>query len=148
VRGYEIGVLLDHMEANGGYLATVARFEIVFARLLDQHRTSRALHATLDSEPSLFVDLVSRVYRGRNQPRRQLSEVENLLARQAWWILQEWSDLPGRRQDGTIDGDHLKQWVRDARLALADNDRADIGVEQIGQVLAGLTQRHRRRLAR
>jgi hypothetical protein len=35
-----------------------------------------------------------------------------------------------------VDGQHLKQWVRDARLAFADADRADIGDEQIGQVLA------------
>ena len=44
--------------------------------------------------------------------------------------------LPGLHQDGTFDGEHLERWVRDARLALADAHRADIGDEQIGQTLA------------
>jgi hypothetical protein len=82
------------------------------------------------------VDLVSRVYRGKQQPRRQRGEGEETLARHAWWVLHHWRELPGLREDGSVDGQHLKQWVRDARLAFADADRADIGDEQIGQVLA------------
>jgi hypothetical protein len=44
--------------------------------------------------------------------------------------------LPGVRDDGTIDEERLRSWVRDARLALAESDRADIGDEEIGRVLA------------
>src|SRR5262249_5527256 len=42
----------------------------------------------------------------------------------------------GLRSDGTIDSDHLTHWVQEARLAFAELDRADIGDEQIGQVLS------------
>jgi hypothetical protein len=40
------------------------------------------------------------------------------------------------RDDGSIDAAALAEWVRVARLELADSDRADIGDEQIGQALS------------
>jgi hypothetical protein len=78
----------------------------------------------------LFVDLVTRVYRGKNQPRRKLDAAEEALALQAWSVLEHWRELPG---DG--DGQHLATWVQEARLLLSEADRADIGDEQIGRVL-------------
>jgi excisionase family DNA binding protein len=134
--GYEIGVLLDYLESEQVDPDTIARYEFLFFRLLDHHREPRVLFAALGRDPSLFVDLVSRVYRGKREAHRQLDEHEAALAHHAWWVLNHWRDLPGRRDDGTIDAAHLRQWVTDARLTLADTDRADIGDEQIGQVLA------------
>jgi excisionase family DNA binding protein len=134
--GYEIGLLLDYLEGQGCPSEALVRWEFVFFRLLNDHRTPRALFDALSSDPSLFVDLVQRVYRGKNEPRRQLEEHEEALAHHASWILLHWRDLPGRREDGTVAGEHLRRWVQDARLALAESDRADIGDEQIGQILA------------
>jgi excisionase family DNA binding protein len=134
--GYEIGLLLDYLEADGTDVERLERYEFVFFRLLEHHRQPRALFAALSRDPARFVELISRVYRGKNEPRRRLSEQEETLAHLAWWVLQHWRGLPGRREDGTVDGEHLEQWVRDARLAFAETDRADIGDEQIGQVLA------------
>jgi hypothetical protein len=133
--GYEIGLLLDYLEAQGTDREKRARYEFLFFRLLEHYRQPRALYAALGQNPALFVELVSRVYRGKHEPRRQLSEQEQALARHAWWVLHHWRRLPGQQPDETVDHEHLKQWVRDARLAFADTDRADIGDEQIGQVL-------------
>lgn len=134
--GYELGLLLDYLEAEGCDPEKLARYEFTYFHLLDHHREPRTLFALLRADPSLFVDLVQRIYRGKNEPRRQLNEHDQALAHHAWWVLNHWHDLPGHRADGTVDADHLNQWVRDARLALAETDRADIGDEQIGQVLA------------
>jgi excisionase family DNA binding protein len=134
--GYELGLLLDYLEAEGTDVERLERYEFVFFRLLEDHRQPRALFAALSRDPARFVELVSRVYRRKNEPRRRLNEQEEALAHHSWWILHHWRGLPGRREDGTVDGEHLKRWVRDVRLAFADTDRADIGDEQIGQVLA------------
>lgn len=134
--GYELGLLLDYLEENGSAPELLARYEFLFFRLLEDAREPRALFQAMRADPSLFVELVSRVYRGKDEPRREPSEHDEALAHHAWWVLREWRDLPGRRQDGTIDGDHLQHWVRAARLAFAESDREDIGDEQIGQVLA------------
>ncbi len=134
--GYEVGLLLDHLESRRADTALIIRYEWAFFRLLDDYREPRALFAALGQDPSFFVELVSRVYRGKQQQRRQLSEEDSALAHHSWWVLNHWHRLPGHRDDGTVDSDQLKAWVREARLMFADNDRADIGDEQIGQVLS------------
>jgi excisionase family DNA binding protein len=134
--GYEIGLLLDYLDREGYNAAVLARYEFGFFRLLEDLRRPRALFAALAQEPSLFVDLASRVYRGTNDPQRSLNEEEEALGNHAWWILHNWRELPGRLDDGSVDATHLEKWVKDARLAFSESDRADIGDELIGQTLA------------
>jgi hypothetical protein len=138
--GYELGLLLDYLEAKEADPASLAQYEFIFFHLLDDHRTPRALFTALASEPSLFVDLVSRVYRGKNEPERKLDERESALAHHAWWVVRHWRELPGRGESDVVDANHLKKWVDDARLAFAESDRADIGDEVIGQILAASPQ--------
>jgi Helix-turn-helix domain len=134
--GYELGSLIDYLEEEAVAIEQLARYEFAFFRLLGSQRRPRALFEALGSDPAHFVDLVSRVYRGKDEPRRQLNEDEQAKAQHAWWVLHQWHRLPGLREDGTVDRDDLDRWVRQARLAFADIGRADIGDEQIGQVLA------------
>ncbi len=134
---YEIGVLLDYLEERGGEATTIAQYEFLFFALLQDHRTPRALFRALATDPSLFVNLVERVFGGKDQPKRELSEEEQALAQHAHWVLSHWdNEFPGVVEDDAVDLDTLKTWVRDARDALAESGRADIGDEQIGQVLA------------
>ncbi len=134
--GYEVGQLLDYLAKEGTESAVLARYEFVFFRLLEHDRRPRALFDTLAADPSLFVELVSLVYKAKNEPPKPAEQQDPGRATHAWWILNHWRDLPGRREDGTIDAEHLNQWVRDARLAFVDNDRVEIGDDQIGHVLA------------
>jgi hypothetical protein len=134
--GYEVGVLLDHLAARESELEAAAGYEFAFFRLTEHHRAPRALFKLLRENPDHFVALVSRVYRGRTERERLSSEDETLRAHHAWWVLTHWHELPGARDDGTIDAEQLRRWVYQARLAFADADRADIGDQRIGQVLA------------
>jgi excisionase family DNA binding protein len=135
-RGYEIGLLLDYLESAGATEKLVT-YEFLFFRLIEHsRRRPRALFKALRTDPSAFVTLVELVYRGKNDSKRNLDHSEAARARLAWWVLHHWRELPGRRDDGTIDEESLRSWVRDARLALAESDRADIGDEEIGRVLA------------
>lgn len=134
--GYEIGVLLDYLEAQDFSAVQLVRYEFAFFPLLENYRQPRALYAALGQHPDLFVDLVKQVYRGKNQPPRQLGEEETARVHNAWRVLEEWRRVPGTNDSGTIDSEHLNQWVTDARMALSEADRADIGDEQIGAVLS------------
>ncbi|MEX1140795.1 MAG: helix-turn-helix domain-containing protein [Thermoleophilaceae bacterium] len=136
--GYEVGMLLDFLEREGFPAEALATYELVYFRLLEDHRRPRALYGQLADSPAFFVELVSRVYRGKHEERRQLDEGDEAFAQHAWTILHDWRQIPGLRDDGkSIDAEHLGRWVRDARLAFSEADREDIGDEQIGQVLAG-----------
>jgi excisionase family DNA binding protein len=134
--GYEVGILLDRLEALDAPVERLVGYEFAFFTLLEDYRRPRALFPLMRTEPAVFVELVRRVYRGSGEKRRQLDPDEKERARHAWSVLQGWRELPGMREDGSIDAVALAEWVRVARLELADSDRADIGDEQIGQTLS------------
>jgi hypothetical protein len=134
--GYELGVVLDYLETRGATAHTIARYEFAFFQLLEHHRAPTALFRALADEPEQFVDLVSRVYRGENQPPEKPTQQEVAMAHHAWWVLQNWHGIPGLLDGGIVDAEHLTKWVRTARLAFADTGRTEIGDELIGQTLA------------
>jgi hypothetical protein len=136
---YEVGSLLDQLEKLGADDQVLVQLEWAYFPLLEHGgREAKALYRALGSDPDFFVRLVSLVYRGENERRRELDEDAAAQARNAWSILEAWRhQIPGAGEDGTIDREHLHRWVKEARLLLTEQERADIGDEQIGQILAG-----------
>jgi hypothetical protein len=134
--GYYLGQILDYLTSTDAPRDKIAGFEFAYYRLLEHHRDPVVLNQALAIEPELFVDLVKRVYRGKNEPRRTRADNDEDHATQAWWVLHGWVGFPGRRDDGTLDEDIMRKWVVSARLLLSDLDRADIGDEVIGQAFA------------
>jgi excisionase family DNA binding protein len=137
VSGYEIGALLDYLERAGADARTMVELEWTYFSALDHTRVPTALYAALAEDPQLFVELLSRVYRGKSQRRRDLDENETAQAHRAWEVLTNWRTLPGQKEDGAVDAEALHAWVKKARLLLSEADRTDIGDEQIGQLLSG-----------
>jgi len=133
--GYEVGQLIDFLERSNWPIQNLAQYEFAYYRLLEDYRRPRALAQELNARPELFVDLVRRVYRGKHESARELSERESALARHAWHVLHNWSRPPGFSDDG-VDIRHLNEWVSAARLALTDADRTEVGDELIGEILA------------
>jgi hypothetical protein len=133
---YYTGTLLDYLEKFGTNESVMARFEFAFFRLLEHTRQPRVLSSVLAKDPAVFVDLAKRVYRGRREPKADLSEQEQQLVNQAWWVLKGWTGYPGCRDDGTVDVGVLNAWIKGARLQFSESDRADIGDELIGESLA------------
>jgi hypothetical protein len=134
--GYQIGELLDCLDTADEFEETIARYEYSFFRLLEHQREPKTLNRVLSAQPEIFVELVGKAYRRKHEPHRKLSQAEQDQATQAWWVLQEWTGFPGRSEDGRLNASVMKEWVKDARLALSEQDRSDIGDELIGQALS------------
>jgi excisionase family DNA binding protein len=132
---FYLGQLLDYLTNTGTSDDDMARFEFSFYRLLEHDREPQVLNRALSRQPEIFVDLVKLVYRGKSEPRSSASADEGK-ATQAWWVLKGWEGVPGQVDGSQIDRGVLNSWVRDARLALSDADRADVGDEIIGETLA------------
>lgn len=135
--GHEVCVVLDFLDRVDAPADTIARLEWAYFPALEYQRHPRALYQELAEHPEFYVDLVSMVYRGQNEPRSELDETAAARARHAWTVLNAWRTPPGMLDDGTIDSDLLATWVKQARLLFSERDRADIGDEQIGQLLSG-----------
>jgi len=59
-----------------------------------------------------------------------------LLGQLASEVLFNWRRVPGLQEDGTLDAQHLKNWVSKARARRQANDRAVITLLSIGHLLA------------
>lgn len=134
--GYYVGKLLEYMEQRVPDDDELPGYEFMFFDFLHDHKPSGALYRALSKNPSDFVNMVNAIFRAEGEPKRTPTPQEQAFARRSLSVLREWRTLPGLADDGTVDSDYLMEWVRSARLTLADSGRASIGDEQIGQVLA------------
>jgi hypothetical protein len=133
-----VGELLDRLARSPDVEAErVARLEWAFLPLLRHGYTPRTLHHELTRNPELFVEVVSIVFRAEGEEPREASDHDRERAQRGYELLSSWRTIPGSAEDGTIDGDRLKEWVRRARERLQAQGRAVIGDELIGQVLSG-----------
>lgn len=131
-----IGVLLDFLGKEEDFEMKLASYEFTFFRILEHQREPTTLNRVLAIRPDQFVELVTHAYRGRQDQEHELSDADQSMATQAGWVLHQWKGFPGRRDDGSLDGAVMADWVRAARLALSDVDRSDVGDEMIGQAIS------------
>lgn len=102
-----------------------------------RERTPKLLQRELAQNPGFFAEMVALVYRAEDEEPREVSEEGQLRARRAFELLRTWRTPPGTADDGTINVDTLRRWVRQAREMMGASGRGVIGDQAIGQVLSG-----------
>jgi hypothetical protein len=149
----EIGVLARHdLVRVFAYLGKselpterLARLEWTYLQALGYDASPATLSRLLAQDPAFFVDVVSRVYRPSDadaEPdeeeveEHQLTEQERMVASNAYRLLSEWKMVPGKQDDGTVDGGTLNVWVADALERLKVSGLLRPGEHHIGAVLA------------
>jgi hypothetical protein len=150
VRGlshYELVQIFEYLERSSLPRERLAALEWSYLPGIGQDLSPATLSSQLASSPRFFVDVISTVYRPRREEttdetetlRRSLdaqtAEKQQALARNAYQLLSGWRVLPGRREDGTIDPQALRDWVQESRRQLRERHRLEVGDIHIGQVL-------------
>lgn len=117
----------------------IAALEWAFLPLLGRRyeRTPRLLHRELARNPGFFAELVSLAFLAESDEPRELSTEEQVRANRADDLLKSWRTVPGMTEDGSIDSEMLKSWVRRAREATTASGHERIGDKIIGQALSG-----------
>ena len=127
-------------KATGVDLNRLARLEWACLRLLNGRPTSPVtLHGLLRDEPEFFVEVLSLVFRPKDQSAedgKEISEEERLRAENAYRLLRSWRKIPGSRDDRTVDETALLAWVQKARSLARDRGLLEICDSRIGEVLA------------
>ncbi|MFD3813275.1 hypothetical protein [Rhodococcus sp. NPDC058639] len=137
VSDYDISTLLEYLREEDIDDETIALLEWKYLPMLHDESHPLALERLLSRSPATFVELVTIVFRRRNEDEDSGPRNENpTLASNAYRLLREWRFVPGTREDGTVDGVALNEWLQEARTLLADVDRVEVGELQIGEVLA------------
>jgi len=134
---YDLGVLLDNLEAMGVPASTMFELEWAYFPLLQDSRSPRAILARLAAEPQLFVEAVCIVCGSRQEADGDTGGAIALQRRNCDSLLSSWRRPPGTADDGTIDRTVLRPWVDEARRLLAQHNCADIGDRCLGKLLSG-----------
>jgi hypothetical protein len=104
-------------------------------------RSARVLLRALSEQPSLFIEMLSAVFKaseesGVVEPDPEDSEHARTVATQAYRLLELWNRIPGTRDDGTIDGEALETWIKEARRLAQAVGREDKADNRIGHMLS------------
>jgi transcriptional regulator with XRE-family HTH domain len=110
--------------------------------LTHSRRPAKVLLRALASQPALFVKMVSTAFKTKEQndgidnDEPENSEQTRAVASQAYQLLELWDRLPGTRDDGTIDGEVLEAWIKEARSLAEAEGREEAAENRIGNMLS------------
>ena len=120
----------------------LARLEWTYLTLLEySSRPAKVLLEALSEQPKLFIEVLSAVYKPSEESGVVDPEPLDLdrardIAGQAFRLLELWNKLPGSRENGTIDGEALEAWIKEARSLAKRVGREDIADSRIGNMLS------------
>lgn len=118
------------------------RLEWNYLRVLEySRRPAKVLLRALSEQPALFIEMLSAVFKASEEsdvfdPEPADPETARMVATQAYRLLELWNRLPGTRDDGTIDGQALEAWIKEARGLAKAVGREDIADSRIGTMLS------------
>ena len=114
----------------------IARLEYAYLPLLRRESEPLTVFSLLASDPEMFVDVLSHVFRGKDVPPDQVITAEaKARAEVSYDLLLAFKAVPGLRE-GKIDPKALLDWVTRVRTLAAAKGLEDVGDQRIGYVLA------------
>ena len=104
-------------------------------------RPAKVLLKALSEQPSLFIEMLRAVFKASEEsgvvdPEPDDPEHARVVATQAYRLLELWNRIPGTRDDGTIDGEALEAWIKEARTLAKAAGREDVADSRIGSMLS------------
>ncbi len=140
IDSWHLGEMLEQLEKCG----EIERFALIqlefglFPALgYGQEERARTLYESVMSEPQLFAELISLLYKPMHQEREEpLTEGAQNAASHAWKILHACKRMPGTGSDGRIDADAFTHFIDAVRELCRQADRQAVGDQTLGEILA------------
>ncbi len=98
---------------------------------------AKFLHKKLSSEPEFFCEVISYIYRSKDDAKEgfEQDELKKQIATNAWHLLYSWTRVPGVLDDGGFSAELFTKWFSDAKRLCEDAGRLDVAMIEIGKVL-------------
>ncbi len=95
------------------------------------------LHRKLSSDPDFFCEIISFIYRSKDDPKEGVEpdDDKRAIATNAWHLLHDWGRTPGIQDDGNFSGEKYIKWFNEAKELCEKTGRLDIALIEIGKVL-------------
>jgi addiction module HigA family antidote len=144
MESYAIKEAFKHLNASGEIEVTeMATLEFRYLALLEREKEAIPnLEHQINKNPELFAQAVAFVFKRSDdmedpaELKIEDSELGKLRAEQAYRMLDRLHKVPGRDEDGNLNGHRLVEWIKATRKHLKEWARLDVGDSQIGQLLA------------
>lgn len=134
-----LGLLDERDDVDRNALVTL---EWNYLQLLEHsRRPPKVLLRALAEQPALFIQVLSAIFKPTEEsgvvaPEPPDPGQARAVATQAYRLLELWNRIPGTRDDGTIDGEVLESWIKEARALAKAAGREDIADSRIGNILS------------
>jgi transcriptional regulator with XRE-family HTH domain len=129
-------------EADDVSTDMLARLEWLYLPMFEHsQRKAKAIMSELATNPELFVQLLTAIYKpsqdsGVIDPPVENEEQARNIANQAYRLLRLWDVIPGTKADGSIDGAELEAWIKEARKLAHAKGRGLVADQKIGELLS------------
>jgi hypothetical protein len=112
-------------------------FGLIPALGYDKEGVAKTLYAELLSNPAFFVEVLKLVFRPATAgPATETTEHSKTTAQIAFRVLMHCKQVPGLREDGTVDEEAFARFVERGRTLATDADRLDVFDDTLGEILA------------
>lgn len=122
--------------------SVLVSLEWTYLRTIEHsRRPPKVLLVALSEQPDFFIEMLRAVFKAREDsgvvdPEPEDPEHARAVAQQAFRVLELWDRIPGKRDDGSIDGESLEAWIKEARTLARAAGRAEIADSRIGNLLS------------
>jgi hypothetical protein len=128
---------LEHCDTIDRQRLLRIEFGLIPALGYGEEHTAKALYKALMSDPQLFVELITLLYKPENRNvERESTEQQKILAEIAWRVLHACQLQPGTRPDGTIDDAVFTKFIDDVRRLCGEADRSTMCDQCLGEIMA------------
>lgn len=138
---YHVGRSLKEVRTRGDIdKLEIARLEYAYLPLLRQESEPLTVFGILASNPEMFVDVLSQVFRGKNASPDQVITAEmKAKANISYDLLSRFKTVPGMLE-GRVHVEVLTEWVGKVRTLASQVGLDEIADQRIGYVLAHAPQ--------
>jgi len=142
IDSWHLGKMLEQLEKSGEiekFALIQLEFGLFPALGYGQEERARTLYESVMSEPQLFAELISLLYKPRHQDQEReepLTEGAQNAASHAWKILHACKRIPGTGSDGRIDADTFTHFIDSVQELCRQADRQAVGDLTLGEILA------------
>ncbi|HLO98333.1 MAG TPA: hypothetical protein VK171_07040 [Fimbriimonas sp.] len=131
---HELGEILDVLDKARVDSSRLGWLEMNFSNLLSFTRKPKHLNRLVSDDPSLFVLLLSAVYKSKLEVDPQADT--SIPPMVAYEVLKGLETLPGQIDKTTIDGRKLLDWVKEGQVLAKEIGRQEVFEENLGEWFA------------